>query len=193
MNELPQPSVQTERLVEVVVRAGLAAIPTVGGSLLVVADELLSRRRERVRQLAEQVMAGQDPESVLDRLIADERLGELFIRAAEAAEVAPWEPKRRAMGRVVRAALAGDDAEVLEDSLLIDALIDLDEPHFAVLTRLNEQIPGGPPVAVAGVLSSSVLGASEPVVAALVRHGATTGNAGLGGVFVAPTEFDASC
>lgn len=89
----------------------------------------------------------------------------MFFQADYAAITTSSEKKRRAMGLVVAQAAAGDDARVEESKLLLDALRDLDSPHFAVLARV--EVAGEDGDAVREVTAA----APEPVIAALVRQG----------------------
>lgn len=84
MNEVDR---ERARGLKVAIVAGLSAIPLVGGPISVVAEEVLDRRRRRVAELGSDVLAEHDAEDVLARLRSDERFGELFVRAAEAAAV----------------------------------------------------------------------------------------------------------
>jgi hypothetical protein len=152
---------------ETVVKAGVSAVPVIGGSLATVIGDTLERRRERVSEFGEAAVASLgSPEKLLERLHADERVSDLFLDGAVAASSTSLRAKRRAMGRVVANA-ASDDAEVELMQLVMSVLVDLDAPHFAVLGKIaeggEENLDWARSVADA---------APDPVVAALIRHGA---------------------
>jgi len=170
---------------EVVVLAGLSAVPYAGGPLSVVADELLARRRRRVAELGVAVLEGHDVEDLLDRLRSDERFGELFVRAAEATAISGWEPKRRAMGAVIRSALDGEDAELDDSELLIAALERLEAPHFAALQRLDQ----APDSKMGDARAEQDAGLAAPVLAGLLSTGAVSQGSGWGGMIYASSDF----
>jgi hypothetical protein len=171
---------------ETVVKAGVSAVPVIGGSLATVIGDTLERRRERVSEFGEAAVAALgSPETLLERLHADERVSDLFLDGAVAASSTSLRAKRRAMGRVVANA-ASDDAEVELMQLVMSVLVDLDAPHFAVLGKIaeggEENLDWARSVADA---------APDPVVAALIRHGtvATAGTFGGGLAVSGLTSF----
>jgi hypothetical protein len=175
------------RWLEVAVIAGLAVVPVAGGPMSVVADELFERRRRRIARLGADVLADHDADEVLDRLRTDERFGEIFVRAAEATAVSAWEPKRRAMGLVVRAALDGDDAEVDDSELVLIALERLEAPHFAALQRLDQATaPLGEREAVA---AGDIPGLTTPILAALISVGAAEQLSGWDSLVYKSSDF----
>ena len=173
-------------LIETVVKAGLAAVPVIGGSLATVVGDTLERRRERVAEFGEAAVAALgSPESLLERLHDDERVSDLFVDGAVAASGTSVQAKRRAMGRVVANA-ATDDAEVEVMQLVMSAFADLDAPHFSTLAKIAEGGDGNPDWARSVADSAPV-----PVVAALVRHGTveTVGTMGGGQAVSGLTSF----
>jgi len=153
-------------LIETVVKAGLAAVPVIGGSLATVIGDTLERRRERVSEFGEAAVAALgSPETLLERLHDDERVSDLFVDGAVAASGTSLQAKRRAMGRVVAKA-ASDNAEVEMMQLVMSALGDLDAPHFSTLAKIVEGGDGNLDWA-----RSVADAAPDPVVAALIRHG----------------------
>jgi hypothetical protein len=188
MSIVPQDYSEGERWGEVAVMAGLALVPTVGGSLSVVAGEMYERRRRRVAQFGSDVLADRSADELIDRLRSDERFGELFVRAATSVATTWWAPKRAAMGNVVRAALAGDDAAVDESEMLLLALERLDAPHFAALARLTESAATADEKAI-GVASADVQGLTAPVLSALLSVGAVAQESAWGGLLCQPTDF----
>lgn len=92
------------------------------------------------------------------------------------------------MGAVVRAVLDGDDAELDDGELLLNALEELDAPHFAALQRLDGATDDLDDDKV-GVDAAAVRGLTPPVLAALLRTGAATQQSGWGGLFYRPSEF----
>ena len=176
-----------ERWGEVALEAGLALVPGIGGSRAVVAGEQFEVRRRRVKQLGSDLIAEHPAEEVIGRLRADERFGEVFLRAATAVAVTHWEPKRKAMGRVVGQAL-GDDAAVDESEMLLLALEELGAPHFAALARLADTAAQQRETKGA-VEAIQVPGLTAPVLAALLGVGAVSQVSGLGGLLHRPTGF----
>jgi hypothetical protein len=173
-------------LIETVVKAGLAAVPVIGGSLATVVGDTLERRRDRVSEFGEAaVEALGSPEALLERLHAVERVSDLFVDGAVAASSTSMQAKRLAMGRVVARA-ASDDAEVELMQLVMSALADLDAPHFAILAKIAEG--GQENLDWARLVTDA---APDPVVAALVRHGtvATVGTFDGGLVVSGLTSF----
>lgn len=185
---VPQDADEADRWGEVAVLAGFSLVPTVGGSLSVVAGEMFERRRRRIAQFESDVMVDRDPDELLDRLRDDERFGELFARAATSVAVTWWAPKREAMGKVVRSVLAGDEATVDESEMLLLALERLEAPHFAALTRLTEAAAGLADNTV-GVASADVPGLTAPVLSALLSVGAVAQESAWGGLLCQPTDF----
>lgn len=187
--------VESERAhwLEVAVVAGIAAVPAVGSSMSVVTQAVFDRRRSRVAELGDAVLADHDRTLIVERLRDDERFGELFVRTCESTALESWLPKRQAMALVVRAVIDGDDAELDEGELLIAALETLTAPHFAALQRLEDACKDLEPNIV-GVYFQTVPGLTPAVLGALVATGAVEaqsgwGEAGMGGIFHRPTEF----
>jgi regulator of extracellular matrix RemA (YlzA/DUF370 family) len=129
----------------------------------VLVDAIRERRQRAVLEVAEESIADLTPEQFLQRLVDDERLTMLFNKAVRAAVETPAEAKRRAMGRVVGAALK-DDAEIDQLALIMEALIDLEAPHFATLARIKAAATFGE-----GAVFATKAG--DAVEAGLRRHG----------------------
>ena len=102
-------------------------------------------------------------DALLDAVGRNERVADLLLAAASAAERTALAWKRRAMGRVVGHA-AADDA-LVDDSELCFALSDLDGPEFGLLSRMASDQGGQDEV------RALADGAPQPVVSALVRNG----------------------
>src|SRR3954453_10371987 len=121
---------------ETVVKAGVSAVPVIGGSLATVIGDTLERRRDRVSEFGEAAVAALgSQEALLDRLQVDERVSDLFVDGAVAASSTSMQAKRKAMGKVVARA-ASDDAEIELMQLVMSALADLDAPHFSTLAKI---------------------------------------------------------
>ncbi len=118
-------------------RAGLSAIPYVGGPLEVLVSDPIERRQARVRETGEvaRETVGDD-DAFVKRLQEDPVLADMLVEAAEAASRTDLSAKRRAMGRVVGNAVR-DDALIEEGQLLLAALRDLEAPHFVLLARIE--------------------------------------------------------
>ena len=160
---------------ETIVKAGLAAIPQIGGPLSVLIADVAARDRARVTEVGmTAVEAAGSPEVLLDAVQRDERVVDMLVMAAFAASQTSVQGKRRAMGRVVGSA-ARDDAEIDESQLMLRVLIDLDAPEFHVLGRIAGV--GGDQDAARSIADS----APVPVAQALIRNGLVTTAGTLGG------------
>lgn len=137
-------------------------------------------RQRRSRNAEEMVAAASDesglaPETLLETIVTDDRLTLLFSMAIDAALRTNAERKIRALGKAVaRGTLAGDDAKIDEEQLVVSTLADLEAPHIRILLALTE----GPQLAENGVHTRSRGGAikdafgdfARPVLAVLERH-----------------------
>lgn len=150
---------------ETLVKAGLAAIPIIGGVLETVVGDVAERRRERVTELGRHAVdeAG-GPEALIDGVRRDERVADMLVSAAFAATESAVEEKRRAMGRAVGQA-ARDDAAIDESQILLRVLLDLDAPEFHILGEIAP-LDGEP-----DDVRAAVDGVPTPVVSALIRNG----------------------
>ena len=140
--------------------SALASAAQAAGVLI---TDIRERNQQAAIQVAEESIGDLAPEEFLQRLVHDERLTVLFNKAVRAALETPTEAKRRAMGRVVGAALT-DDAEIDQSVLMLEALIDLEAPHFATLAKINAAETFGKGAAAATK-------AGDAVEAGLRRHG----------------------
>lgn len=173
---------------ETIVKAGLAAVPVIGGPLEVLVADVAARDRARVTEVGmTAVEAAGSPEVLLDAVQRDERVGDMLVMSAFAASQTSVEGKRRAMGRVVGRA-ARDDAAIDESQLMLRVLIDLDTPEFNVLARIA--VVGGDQDAARSIAE----GAPLPVASALIRNGLveTVGTLGGGLAVVGVTPFGRS-
>jgi hypothetical protein len=123
---------------DLAVQGGVSLIPHVGGFLQVFAAWESQRFKERAAELEER-LAEEVTVEELERALADERRSRSIIRAATINSLTDWEDKRQVLASVVRAVVAGDDAELDDAELLVDALEDLDRPHIALLVRIYEE------------------------------------------------------
>jgi hypothetical protein len=89
------------------------------------------RRRRRAGEFEEELLtaAGGSPDELLERILKDERAGELFERAVQEALLAADERRRRALARAVAAGLGDDTAAVDEAPLLVRAIAMLESAH----------------------------------------------------------------
>ena len=159
-------------------------LPRSGGPLVTVAGAIFERRRQWVERLAAEVLSEVPSEGFLARLQADERFGDLFVKALRHVQDAGWEPKRRAMGRVVVQAYAGDDATVDDSERLLTALGELEAIDFAVLARLYAAATD----AEQGVVTLGAVEGLAEAVGALYRHGAVEQGSGYGALTYGPTD-----
>jgi hypothetical protein len=82
---------------------------------------------------------GRNAEELLERIAADERLGDLLMMAVEAAAKARLRQTIAALGRAVASGvLAGDDASIDELELVIALLGELSAVHIRALLALAE-------------------------------------------------------
>ncbi len=170
---------------ETIVKAGLAAIPVVGGSLSILVANVAARRRERVTELGMSAVAeAGSPQRLAEAAQGDERIADMLVSAAFAASETAVEEKRRAMGRVVGQA-ARDDARIDESQVLLRALLDLDGPEFRLLGQIAPL--DGDQDAVRTVADA----APSPVVSVLLRNGVVeqVGTYGGGQAIVGLTPF----
>jgi hypothetical protein len=173
---------------ETIVKAGLAAVPGIGGPLSVLVADVATRDRARVTEVGTTAIeAAGSPEVLLDAVQRDERVADMLVTAAFAASQTSVQGKRRAMGRVVGCA-AQDDAVIDESQLMLRVLIDLDAPEFHVLARIAGV--GGDQDAARSIADS----APVPVAQALIRNGLvnTAGTLGGGLAILGLTPFGRS-
>jgi hypothetical protein len=173
---------------ETIVKAGLAAIPQIGGPLSVLVADVATRDRARVTEVGmTAVEAAGSPEVLLAAVQRDERVADLLVTAGFAASQTSVEGKRRAMGRVVGRA-AQDDAAIDESQLMLRVLIDLDAPEFNVLARIADA--GGDQDSARSIAD----GAPLPVASTLIRNGLveTVGTLGGGLAVVGLTPYGRS-
>jgi hypothetical protein len=150
---------------QTIVKAGLAAIPHIGGPLSVLVADVAVRDRARVTEVGmTAIEAAGSPEVLLDAVQGDERVADMLVTAAFAASRTSVEDKRRAMGRVVGRA-ARDDAAIDETQLMLRVLIDLEAPEFNVIARIA--VVRGDRDAARSITD----GAPFPVASALIRNG----------------------
>ncbi len=121
------------------VKAALNLVPFVGGSLAVLYEDVMARRRSRLDAFADAAFAhysGSDSDFV-GRIAADGRLAELFLQSAEAATKTSVREKATALGRILaEAATATSDGETDRAELLALALMDLEGPHVRALAAV---------------------------------------------------------
>jgi hypothetical protein len=183
--------------VETVVKAGLSLVPAVGGVLATIYGDWQARRRARVERVAEVALeryVGSADEFV-QRLRDDPRFASLFVTALEAAAATAVEEKADALGRLLADAASSTRAQGFDEKeLMVLALGDLEWPHIHALRELAEYPSDGDLFAEHGTGNDEAVNKdprraermrfveslAQPVVAALVRHGLVTENAGFG-------------
>jgi hypothetical protein len=121
----------------VVVDVILNLIPVVGGAVASFTGEIEARHRDRIAHFGSKFSA-QQTEALLARLQADERFGDMFVRAATQIAFTAWAPKRQAMGQVVLEALDGNDSTIDDSEVVLQALITLEAAQFKALAILSE-------------------------------------------------------
>jgi hypothetical protein len=173
---------------ETIVKAGLAAIPYIGGVLSTLVGDVAARRRKRVTEVGRYAIAeAGNPDTLLAAVQRNERLADMLVSAGFAASETPVQEKRRAMGRVIGRA-ARDDATIDDGQLMLRLLINLDAPEFHVLGRIADV--DGDQDAVRAVADK----APQPIVSALIAHGVveTVGTFDGGLAVVGLTSFGRS-
>jgi hypothetical protein len=159
-------------------RAAIASVPIVGSGVQVFFDWGQARFENRILDLEEEALAQCTTEALAEAL-ADERRSRAIVRAASIAGLSDWERKRRVLSGVVRAVIDGDDADLDDAELLVDALADLERPHIALLVRLSkaQEAPDK------GVQAKDLRPPAHPsAISGLVRHGAISGDGFAGGM-----------
>lgn len=123
----------------VVLKAALAAVPAIGGSLVVLVDAVRDRRQARLRAFADDLIEGLTNEQLDDLEVIlrhDEVIQDLVVDAATAAALSKLQIKRRALAQsIARAAFTGD---VDVEALFLAALADVEEPHLRVLLAFTK-------------------------------------------------------
>jgi hypothetical protein len=188
------------------IKVALNLVPYVGGALATIYEDWLSRRRASVERVAEVTLAnyGKSDEEFVRRLREDVRLASLFVTALEAAAATAVEAKVTALGLLLADAASTTHARTFDEKeLMVLALADLEWPHVRALRELAEY-PSDAEL-YAELRSENVNAVNEdprrreriqlveslprPVVAALVRHGLVSENAGYGLYVEGTTPF----
>lgn len=84
-----------------------------------------------------------DAEGLIQAINRDERLSDLFNEAVQAAATSSLSEKRKALGRVLAQAVAGDDAAVEEALLLTHSMSHLEPLHVRVIAGMYERAARG--------------------------------------------------
>lgn len=116
----------------------LRAVPHIGTAL---AQYAIDRHNRRLQRAGEVVTTAAetlelDPAVLIERIIEDDRLADLLNDAIQAAARSGLETKRRALGKVLAQAVAGDDAEVDEAMMLAASLAHLEPVHVRVMAHM---------------------------------------------------------
>lgn len=107
-----------------------------GAAVDIVIDTARQRLASRVQKTVNEIRDSTGEEGLLRRLESDPELEAVFVQGIEAAARTGYEAKRRALAKVVTAAVL-DDAKVDESALCVAALRDLDAPHLRALERIT--------------------------------------------------------
>ncbi|WP_272028074.1 hypothetical protein [Kocuria rosea] len=122
-------------LPEVLARIGVSAVPYVGSPLLVLLDEVLTRRRAAASKLMSEITAVAGGQENLTLRLANPEIEALFIDGFETAMRTSITAKQKLLAEVIAQALL-DDAKVDASQLYVMALRDLEAPHIRALARL---------------------------------------------------------
>jgi hypothetical protein len=160
---------------EVFAKAAISAIPYAGGSLVIVAEQIASRRAQAANAFAADVAERASIEVLGQALADDPVLEALFMRGVESAVNTGLVAKRRPLARVIAAAVL-DDAKVDESHLYTEALRDLDAPRLRGLERFRRAVDapipfGATPFGLEPGLRDVWDGEPFPVRATLIRTG----------------------
>lgn len=193
-NEIP-PSGPTRT--DTAVKAALNLVPLVGGSLAVLYEDVMARRRSRLNAFADSAFSTYpgSTDDFVRRIAEDSRLAELFLESAEAATRTSVDEKAAALGQILaEAAMATSDDETDRAELLTLALMDLERPHVRALAALAEHPSDAELYVEHGEDEHEQVNADErrmarfrtvaaisaPVMSALVRHGLVSQASGYG-------------
>lgn len=104
-------------------------------------DELSDVRRRSAGYMLQSAseQLGGPPEDVIARSFAAENTAQLFADALQSAASTSNEEKIRALGRALANGLAGDQARVDEERLIVAGLSGLEAPHIRLLALLPRQ------------------------------------------------------
>jgi hypothetical protein len=97
------------------------------------------RRRRRAGEFKDELLdaAQLSPEEIIERIRADERVGEVFERAVQEALLAADERKRRALARAVASGLLASDEAAIDDAqTIVRAIAALEPAHVRALLVL---------------------------------------------------------
>jgi hypothetical protein len=119
--------------------AALSAIPTLGGPIQTLFDELYAGRRSRMESTAQEILEAVGGDGLISRLQEDPRLEPLLGEALEAAARTGFEAKRRLLGRTVRNALQ-DDAAIDPAVVMVLSMSQLEPVHVRALVWLERVI-----------------------------------------------------
>lgn len=141
------------KAIAAVVGAGVGGVP---GALVAVAlepvfielaarswDELSDLRRKSAGLMIQTAshQIGGAPSAVTDAAFATTGKSQLFAEALQAAAFTADQSKIKALGRALANGLAGDEARVDEERLIVAGLSGLEEPHIRVLLNLPRRRP----------------------------------------------------
>ncbi|MCA1712797.1 MAG: hypothetical protein LC789_14625 [Actinobacteria bacterium] len=123
-------------LLDIAVRAAVAASPRLAGSLSVIYEGLRDRHVARAADVMAEAAAGIGPDELAARLAGDEELDAAFAAAVEAGARSGLPAKRLLLGQVVNRAVL-DDALTDEAVLLVGVLAQIDAPHVRCLELIR--------------------------------------------------------
>jgi hypothetical protein len=116
----------------------LRLIPKFGDALAQYVTDRHQRRLERAGEVVTTAAKALelDPAVLIERIIEDERLADLLNDAIQAAARSGLEAKRRALGKVLAQAVAGDDATVDQSMMLAASLAHVEAVHVRVMAQM---------------------------------------------------------
>ncbi len=116
----------------------LRLIPKWGDALAQYAVERHQRRVARATQVLDIASqeAGVSPEELVERIAESEQLSDLLNDALQSAVRTGMEKKRRALGKVLAQAVAGDDAKIDEAAMTAAAIGHIEPIHVRLMAHM---------------------------------------------------------
>lgn len=167
---------------ETLVKAGVAGIPSAGGPLSVVIQDVASRRQQKAINAVGGIAAAVGIDVLQRRTAEDPELDALLAAALDAVMRTGWQRKQAVLARVVANAISSDEP-IDHEQLVVMALSELEAPHVRALARLAEVAKGLDPENAKHNETIAEAGKREPesVLAGLLRSGAIYSEAVIGG------------
>lgn len=151
-------------------------IPWLGEAFAKYTDDVIERRRAKLRALEEEFTSasGEEIDRVFERSARDPRFGDLVAETLDAAQRTASDQKVRAFGRLLALGFEGADPPHLDEiELMFLALADLEAAHIRVLDMLVRRATRYKGIAdyeIARLFPNGTT-ISYPILKTLERHG----------------------